>query len=291
MNKFIFYILLLLFISKTTAQCLVEESKVVYFCYLDFSDTIYLNPIFFNIDTPIQSVVWDYSYEIPNSTTGITERASDFLNDTSILNPYFRFIPLLNDFYIHLSIVDNIGNSCSDSLRIIYSNFNITMVDYDLYRSAGDTTGIYASVAGGIPPITYSWFPKENIDTISNGSCCPFVWPEQDVTYFAIATDSMGCSVGVNPSWRFFITPSSISNLNETQINAYPNPTSDILFFDFENENKFYEIELFDLSGKCVLKQNIFNNQLNLSEFQQGVYYYYIYNKSEIIAHGKVLKE
>lgn len=295
MGRIIIYFCFLFLVAKTNAQCIVDAGKDTIVCLPDFNlslDTLRLSAEVTNAAEPYQ-VSWTIQFE-----TGLVSvpffYASDFLDDTTSLNPllYTNVVNQNNTpLVFKIEIMDDLGNTCKDSTTVRFSKFFITLIEYEIQLSTVDTTDIYATVTGGIPPITYSWYPKENIDTTTNESCCPFVWPEQSTNYIAYAIDSIGCTHIANPTWKFFIMPSSITNLNQENIKVYPNPTSEFLFFDFKEKNEAYSLVLYDLSGKMVLKETIYNNSLNVAEVSSGVHLYYVYKKSELVAMGKVLKE
>lgn len=295
MGRIIIYFCFLFLVAKTNAQCIVDAGKDTIVCLPDFNfshDTLRLSADVTNATEPYQ-VSWCMQFET-GSTSVPFLYASDFLDDTTSLNPqlYTNIVNQNNTpLVFKIEIMDDLGNTCKDSTTVRFSKFFITSIEYEIQLSTVDTTDIYATVAGGIPPITYSWFPKENIDTTTNESCCPLVWPEQNTEYIAYAIDSIGCTHIANPTWKFFIMPSSITNLNQENIKVYPNPTSEFLFFDFKDKNEAYSLVLYDLSGKIILKETIYNNSLNVAEVSSGVYLYYVYKKSELVAMGKVLKE
>lgn len=65
-------------------------------------------------------------------------------------------------------------------------------------------------------------------------------------------------------------------SINEIELNKnikfYPNPTSDSVFLELENEI-IKDIYIFDLSGKLVMTKKKKNNQIDLSVLQTGTYF------------------
>ncbi|MBS1651513.1 MAG: T9SS type A sorting domain-containing protein [Bacteroidetes bacterium] len=64
---------------------------------------------------------------------------------------------------------------------------------------------------------------------------------------------------------------------NLPQLNAYPNPTKDMLIIGSQNNNQVYSIELIDITGKQlnIQPEKGLNNEykINLSNFNSGIYY------------------
>lgn len=66
--------------------------------------------------------------------------------------------------------------------------------------------------------------------------------------------------------------PVGLTALNETNINVYPNPVTDVLNVEI-NGVDIVQANLFDISGKLLLSQSINNTtQLNLADFASGLY-------------------
>lgn len=79
--------------------------------------------------------------------------------------------------------------------------------------------------------------------------------------------------------------PLGENELLEETISVSPNPTSNILFIEGLNDGK-HSIEIFDYTGKSVLKQDLLGNKIDMSLFKPGVYFLKI-NKRVI----KVVKQ
>ena len=69
-------------------------------------------------------------------------------------------------------------------------------------------------------------------------------------------------------------------------LNVFPNPATDVLVFDFENEIRNYTINIFDQSGKLVLSENN-TNKLNISQLNNGLHIYQI-QSGAAIKYGKI---
>ena len=68
----------------------------------------------------------------------------------------------------------------------------------------------------------------------------------------------------------------AITQIQKQTFKLYPNPVSENLFIQFNNEISFAEINLFNVLGKNILKQNINNHNsitLNVTDLFNGVYF------------------
>lgn len=71
---------------------------------------------------------------------------------------------------------------------------------------------------------------------------------------------------------RIEFTSLSINEIEINQnLNFYPNPTSNSVFLDIENQI-IKNIYIYDLNGKLVSIQKNINNQIDLSNLQFGTY-------------------
>ena len=90
-----------------------------------------------------------------------------------------------------------------------------------------------------------------------------------------------GVILSTNPSYSFtvksnrvllanFIFTVGIEDINSKQIRMYPNPSHDILYFEFPTEEKT-EINIFNNSGQLVLTS--FEKTINISDLPVGFYF------------------
>lgn len=94
-------------------------------------------------------------------------------------------------------------------------------------------------------------------------------------------------TIGAVSRIEFFVT-----GLNELTIlenvNAYPNPTSNSVFIETENE-KFNTISIYDLSGRLLENKNVVNNKVDLTSLQTGTYL--IQTDNQKIQSFKIIKK
>lgn len=90
------------------------------------------------------------------------------------------------------------------------------------------------------------------------------------------------------------INITSVMSVEDEQIefSAYPNPASNDFYIQFEgHEGTNYSLVTFNVLGEEVLRTNLKNgtNQLSVSQLKNGVYFYSIMNKGEIIETKKLI--
>lgn len=111
---------------------------------------------------------------------------------------------------------------------------------------------------------------------------------------------------GSGPNWLMFqrderrqaslcnaVTTGENEIIIEKEIITYPNPTSDYFYFtNTSNLKGLSEIEVYNLNGSLISKQNFTNNdqlKLNVKQWTEGVYFYRLKNNDNIIKQGKVI--
>lgn len=101
---------------------------------------------------------------------------------------------------------------------------------------------------------------------------------------------------------QFSSKPCNYSNVTEltsigkveNNIQIYPNPASDKLILTCETKNACYEIKLMNTLGQTVVSEKITTNgdpELNLSPLENGIYFLEIFDKDNLIASRKIIKE
>ena len=105
-----------------------------------------------------------------------------------------------------------------------------------------------------------------------------------EVDLYLMKVDSEGNLTHINGE--------SIENLLKELI-LYPNPATDFINIRLGAHLHDVVIEIYDISGKQLLLQNLENTetQINISDFKSGTYIYKCYNNERIIENGKFVKE
>ncbi|WP_294276028.1 T9SS type A sorting domain-containing protein [uncultured Chryseobacterium sp.] len=63
-----------------------------------------------------------------------------------------------------------------------------------------------------------------------------------------------------------------ISELEKENVKIYPNPTIDFIYVKLKSASKIKEAEIYDTSGRMVLKTHLNSEKLDLRSLNQGVY-------------------
>lgn len=63
-----------------------------------------------------------------------------------------------------------------------------------------------------------------------------------------------------------------VSELEKDNVKVYPNPTADFIYVKLSSKSKIEGAEIYDLSGKLVLRTKLESEQLDLRSLPQGVY-------------------
>lgn len=79
------------------------------------------------------------------------------------------------------------------------------------------------------------------------------------------------------------VTSVATDNATDLDVNVYPNPTSGVLNISIPNNDKVFELQLFDMNGKVVMNSNLTDSQqlktLQLAQFANAVYLLTIHSK------------
>jgi N-acetylneuraminic acid mutarotase len=118
----------------------------------------------------------------------------------------------------------------------------------------------------------------------------------------AIALNGYGyAGLGTNGTnfkdfWKFDQTLSLLErNIDDIQVKAYPNPTTDFVVIDvnWDNEVPFekMQVKIISLEGKVVheSKMEINENKIETSSFNPGTYIYSIVYEDRIVKNGKIV--
>ncbi len=82
----------------------------------------------------------------------------------------------------------------------------------------------------------------------------------------------------------------SVENIEEFQINIYPNPSNSHIIITF-SELEVSKIEILDISGKLVaLKEDVVSgNPIGVSNLSNGIYFMRIYNANSLLTTKKII--
>ena len=73
--------------------------------------------------------------------------------------------------------------------------------------------------------------------------------------------------------WLCGETYNYVNELTDLKFDFYPNPSSDVVSINFEDQNS-HLIKIIDCTGKEIFESNIISaTNLNVQQFENGVYY------------------
>lgn len=131
-----------------------------------------------------------------------------------------------------------------------------------------------------LPPLFY--FNPDYYENITN---MPIDYMEYNA-YF-------GGSWSVTDRITYFYSEQEVtgfSNLSESSVEIYPNPTSGIINFRMGINFQQISFELIDMQGKRVMQQKISNNQkVDIRQLPKGLYFYKISCNKESLYSGKII--
>src|SRR5699024_5385133 len=83
----------------------------------------------------------------------------------------------------------------------------------------------------------------------------------------------------------------SVNNQQKPNLSIYPNPAEDYLYI--ENLTKPAQIEIYNLSGKVLLRQEVNGavKQVNVSQLSEGIYLYQLHQKGQQVKMGELVKK
>ena len=174
-----------------------------------------------------------------------------------------------------VTVTDANGDSAFASLEVMEgTEIEITISTVDAKCETCADGSAQALVVGGTGNYAYTW----DNDTSKTAEIVKVLPNDYTIT----VKDGAGCSnseTGTIGFWPVGIAENTFVN----DFNIYPNPTTGVLFLE---SNLFESIHIFDVTGKLVWNtQNLttsFNNQLDVSALEAGIYFIVAENKSGV---------
>jgi endonuclease I/chitodextrinase len=90
-------------------------------------------------------------------------------------------------------------------------------------------------------------------------------------------------------TWNCFST-FSVNEFNADDFNIYPNPSNGNFTIDFTKEDEKFDVEIFSLIGQKVFKQENVNQNISISNLQQGIYLLKIIKENKSIIKKIIIK-
>ncbi len=280
----------LTFSVDTYGQCTADAGSDTTLCISLFGlDTFYLGGIPTAIGgIPPYTYTWTCTYTIIT----LTFNASDFLDDTTAANPLL--LGYNNDtLTFYLSVMDGLGNTCTDSTTIGFCQFALTLEDKQVQINQGDTAQLYPGVGQGCPPLTFKWMPNYNISdpNIPN----PLVWPDTTTYYVAMVTDSAGCQA-YDETFEVFVIPAGLNeqDKDEIRIDIFPNPLTQCSIIKISRTDRTdFKMDFYDTLGRTIKQMTItdIETKIKRRDFNAGIYFYRLFDNDIPVCQGKLIVE
>ena len=226
------------FVIDSQSGCYSDTSNIIHFghCSAEAGNNAticYGYPITISA-TGGDNIVWDH---------GVTQDVS--------------FIPFSSETY-HVTIIDSVGNHCSDSLIVTV----VPLIPTPVIIQNGDT--LLANTSEGI-----QWY--ELTTGIIAGATDSIFYPATEGDYFVLCTQS-GCYSDTSNIIQFII--SSINSIvRKGHLMFYPNPTRQHLTIEMVGNGTLMHVKVCNLTGNEILERSFTNKiTLDLLGLQKGVY-------------------
>jgi hypothetical protein len=292
----------LLLSSNVFAQCIVDGGPPKHLCAGDTSSHVFEAVITKGI-APFK-IAWSYYYK-PFPGRFKAYIASDYLNDTTILNPTIRdFYPDNQERFITIEVIDSTGAKCSDFVEVTSSTFFHDLDATPKFVREGDSIKLcFPSHSGGgfEPYQSYKWSLGDNISGSDSGDCiytkpiyeadCSQLWgPYIGKRFTVIAKDAYGCPVRDGDDVAMSTTGLSENGLSRNSCYIFNNQNNTLSFLP---TSSFLEgiISIYDIAGKKVVEEYIqTGTEISLSDklVVNGVYIVKIGTKSTILETKKI---
>lgn len=271
-QKYALFIMLLWSSFGLRAQCVVDAGPDLTVCY---GDTV-------QIQASISGTVGSYNIrweanELYLSSYWLT--ATTFLDDTTMLNPNIVPGPTDNGDWVTLRIIveDSIGNICNDSMRFRNSIFGVSSISPVKFINQGDSTILWHYVYGGIGWLdghyTYRWSPNYNIQDTT--AVDVYVWPDTNMVYSCIYTDSVGCSISF--SWWVYVLPTAVEKIADNTVKSWVYMQGGQAILRLESAQTTTVVNVYGAMGRTLLSKSFTGDTCVLEELNQsGTYFYAI---------------
>lgn len=281
--------------------------------------TIYKKPVIQNTDLDIIPTINDTCNLPTTITLTASGSATDFYGwgqsdvpGECAAGPTQTYTITENGTYT-FSVFDGSGSTVYETVEV-----NTAEGDMEVYDLNCSPTITEMVVSGENPPYTFEWsalyeaqgnpanqfFSFENSSIIDeNGT---YIFPPNPffpndsifnivtVNYPVIITNANGCQISYTPDGSCLSPPVLTHNIDldiykESLFKIFPNPTTNYIIVQNKNLEPF-EVKMYDVNGKLVktVNSDSKNEKIDLSDFQNGIYFYQIQSNNHI-EKGKVV--
>jgi len=274
--------------SNALAQCVADAGNDTAMCVgLWGVDSIQLGG---NLSGSGGAGTLTYTWQTTYDAGFTVYHASDYLDDTTMANPWL-FGAQVDTLIFLLTVSDSLGNGCTDSIRIRFSQFGYTLWDCQASILQGDTAFLQSTVGAGIPPLTFLWSPNYNISNVNVE--LPYVFPDSSTNYSLVVTDSIGCQANSDVC-EVSVNPVSIMENQDTYdiSTVSPNPVVGISKLTFRNtQGEGRIISIYNILGELIQSHTTSEMQIDLNkiDLQSGIYVYTIQGNKRTLSSGNFI--
>ena len=172
------------------------------------------------------------------------------------------------------------GGSANGCDSLVTLNLTIHTIDTTITQN-GDT--LFASETGA----TYQWLDCNNGNAIISGETNQSYNPVLSGDYMVIVSKN-GCT---DTTACINVILTGISELENSFVKIYPNPTGSLLNVVF-NQNELFQLKIVAIDGKIIeAKTVVGNTTIDVSKYPSGMYFITATNQAGKIYQNKFIKE
>jgi hypothetical protein len=151
-----------------------------------------------------------------------------------------------------------------------------------------DTLNTYYNDVLFYNPFLNLWAPGTNLPSLGRKGGMGFTVGDKFYYTCGINVSDMR----LKETWMIDVPVGLKENETDFNFSVYPNPTSNKLVISSSSSNKNYLVELNDISSKVILKQALINsNEVDISNFEKGIYFLKIFDGAKQVGVKKIIKE
>ncbi|MFL2569526.1 MAG: T9SS type A sorting domain-containing protein [Flavobacteriales bacterium] len=240
--------------------------------FADVIDTIYVS------DSPNQP---SFSYDEENVILSLDSDSLDvnyqwyYINSPIPNANNITHIPNNSGFYYVLATNDfGCSTASQDEIIVVCDDFAP-----ELELNSDTISYMESSI------FEYQWFYEgEQMLGLSSS----YIIAEQEGTYSLLLLDQWGCKYNSN---EVFFSLASIYDYHQNKLSVFPNPAYDYLDVIIDGEQSFHLLELFDMQGRKVLSQQLWDvkNRLDIQYLESGNYMLKVYSNGQQLTKRIVL--
>lgn len=303
--------MLLIAAQLATAQCAAHAGGRKYVCKGMYTTTAVIG------GTPTASGgSAPYTYCWTTSGTS-TAAASYFLDDTTLANP-----TVIHNFgspiSFYLKLTDSLGCLSYDTCHVFFSPgfintlWNETIYIDENFINSGDSIlmdqGTNVVSAAQNMPCTYSWQPSYGLSTTTLAAGFKAL-PLVSTVYSVTVTDSMGCKSPLSTVYYVHVCPTGYTvgytpeqpcvyvgieenYTSKIDLSVYPNPVSNRIAVELPHSNT-YKITLTTMVGTACKEIGPAEErtEIDMEHLNTGVYFLQVFEKENLVAVKKIIKE